>query len=76
MKQELPYLAGKAAEGGLKLSWICLSDSLVDETEIGRYQALHEVSRPLASLADPEAETTLKQICRGIRDLVVETEKG
>src|SRR5580704_14361702 len=43
-KHELPPVLDAARKEGLVILWVCLSSCLYDRTEIGGYQAAHDVS--------------------------------
>jgi internalin A len=43
---ELPPLLEAAQEDGLTILWIAVRDSLYNETEIGKYQAVNDPTRP------------------------------
>jgi tetratricopeptide (TPR) repeat protein len=63
IENELPKLLKAAQDEGVKIFWVCLSSCLYEQTEIGQYQAAHDVGRPLDSLEDAERMATLKNIC-------------
>jgi hypothetical protein len=56
---ELPPLLNAAEKEGLVILWVYLSSCLFDETEIGDYQAAHEISKPLNSLTTAEQDHVL-----------------
>jgi hypothetical protein len=63
-----PVLDAAAKEGeGLVILWVYLSSCLYDETEIGAYQAAHDISKPLDSLPPAEQNAVLADICRKIK---------
>jgi len=41
---------------------------LYEETEIGKYQAAHDISRPLKSLTSAKQDDVLAAICRKIKE--------
>ena len=53
-KHELPPLLDAAKKEGLVILWVYVSHCLYDETEIERYQAANEISKPLDSLTPSE----------------------
>lgn len=60
---ELPPLLTAAEEEGVIIFWICLSSCLWQETEIGSYQAAHDISRPLDSLTKSKRQAVLSETC-------------
>lgn len=56
-KEELPYLLNKAKQGAIRVTWILLSPCLHRSTEIGSYQALHDINKPLNALNEFELNT-------------------
>ena len=63
-----PVLDAAVKEGeGLVILWVYLSSCLYDETEIGAYQAAHDISKPLDSLPPVEQNAVLADICRKIK---------
>jgi uncharacterized coiled-coil protein SlyX len=66
-EHELPPLLEAAEKEGLLILWVYLSSCLYDETEIGDYQAAHNISRPLDSLTPAEQGSVLTQVCRQIK---------
>jgi internalin A len=69
-EHELPPLLEAAEKQGLVILWIYVSSCLYDETEIGNYQAAHDISKPLKSLTTAEQDDVLAQICRKIKAAV------
>lgn len=66
-EHELPPLLEAAEKEGLTILWIALRHSLYAETEIGRYQAVNDPSRPLASISAANREKELVRICGEIK---------
>ncbi|MET0625187.1 MAG: TIR domain-containing protein [Pyrinomonadaceae bacterium] len=66
-KQELPPLLEAAGKDGLTILWIALRHSSYAETEIERYQAVNNPTRPLASLSPANREKELVRICGEIK---------
>jgi hypothetical protein len=64
---ELPSLLQAAEKKGLKIIWIYISPCLYQETEIEKYQAAHDISRPLADLKETEQHQVLVEICQKIK---------
>jgi hypothetical protein len=59
-QKELPELIRK------KILWIAVRHSSYQITEIAKYQALNNPSRPLADMLESERDKELVQICRRI----------
>ncbi|NEO99399.1 MAG: toll/interleukin-1 receptor domain-containing protein [Symploca sp. SIO2E9] len=70
-KQELPPLLKAAEQEGLTIIWICLRACLYEESEIENYQAAHDISQPLNTLADGERDLVLREICQKIKAAAV-----
>jgi hypothetical protein len=66
-EHELPPLLDAAAKEGLIILWIYASSCLFDETEIGDYQAAHDISKPLNSLTPAKRSAVLVEVCRKIK---------
>jgi TIR domain/WD domain, G-beta repeat len=64
---ELPPLLNAAKKEGLVILWVYLSSCLYDETEIGDYQAAHDISKPLDSLTAAEQGSVLTHVCKQIK---------
>jgi hypothetical protein len=64
---ELPPLLNAVEEEGVTILWVCLSSCLHDETEIGSYQAAHDISKPLNSLALAEQDRVLTDVRRKLK---------
>ena len=64
---ELPPLLDAAEKEGLVILWVYLSSCLYDETEVGDYQAAHDISKPLDSLTLAEQGAVLTHVCRQIK---------
>ena len=69
-EHELPPLLNAAEKEGLVILWVYLSSCLYDETEIGDYQAAHDISKPLNSLTPAEQDHVLANVCRKIKAAV------
>jgi hypothetical protein len=66
-EHELPPLLEATEEQGLIILWVYVSSCLYDETEIGSYQAAHDISKPLDSLTSADLNTVLVDVCRKIK---------
>lgn len=66
-EHELPPLLEVAKKEGLVILWVYLSSCLYEETEIGAYQAAHDISKPLDSLTPAKQRAALADICRKIK---------
>lgn len=64
---ELPPLLNAAEKEGLVILWVYLSSCLYDETEIGSYQAAHDISKPLDRLTPAKRRAVLVEVCRKIK---------
>jgi tetratricopeptide (TPR) repeat protein len=69
-REELPVILNAAKSGEIKLLWVYLSPAVYEETPIKDFQAAHDPSRPLASLAAVEQDEALKRIAVGIKSAV------
>jgi hypothetical protein len=71
-EHELPPLLQVAEQDGLTIIWVYISSCLYKETEIGNYQAAHNISRPLKGLSEAELDDVLVDICQKIKALIGE----
>ena len=69
-EHELPPLLEAAKKDGLVILWIAVSPSWYEETEIARYQAANEPSKPLAGLSGAKLNEELVRICKKIKMVV------
>lgn len=63
---ELPKLLKKAENNQLKIFWILIAECLYKESDISKFQAVHNIKRPLAMLQEYERYLTLTKISREI----------
>ena len=69
IEKELPLLL-KAVQEGLIIFWVHLKSSLYERTEIIKFQAAHDVRRPLHELNTPQREASWKMICEKLLKIV------
>lgn len=69
-ESELPPLLDAARQRGKQILWIPVSASAYDQTDIERYQALSDPSRPLDALDESERNHVLVSIARKIAEAV------
>jgi hypothetical protein len=62
-RNELPPLLSAAANEGLKIVWIPISASLVESTEIWRYQSVLDPAKPLNGLPRAQVDAALVKVC-------------
>lgn len=63
---EIPLLLARAENDGLRLFWIPIKHSLVEESQLSQYQAAWPMNQPLDSLSGPEQDRALVEIVRKI----------
>lgn len=61
-KNELPPLLESAKKEGLRIFWIAISSSLYTLTDIAKYQAANDPTRPLDSLSPARLNKELMRI--------------
>jgi hypothetical protein len=66
-EHELPPLLEAAQNEGLRILLVVVGHSLFEETELGRYQAVNDPSRPLASISAASREKEIVRICKEIK---------
>jgi uncharacterized ubiquitin-like protein YukD len=66
-EHELPPLLEAAQNEGLRVLLVVVGHSLFEETELGRYQAVNDPSRPLASISAASREKEIVRICKEIK---------
>ena len=62
-KHELPSLLAAAQKEGVTVFWIYLSSALYEQTEIAKYQAAHDISKPLDMLDKPKRQAVFSEVC-------------
>ena len=72
-ENELHPLLEAAEQEGLKILWVALRHSVYADTEIERYQAVNDPSKPLAGLSGANREKEIVRICGEIKSAVLET---
>jgi TIR domain len=68
--EELPKIFKKSSDKGLVIFWIAVSYSLFGETELSKFQAVNNPSKPLDSMPTYEQNQILVQICQRIKKAV------
>jgi len=69
-EQELPALLKSAQDRGCLIFWVAISASTVEDSEIARFQAANDPSRPLDSLPEPDQNRVLKEIYDRMKEAV------
>lgn len=65
-KNELPPLLVSAEKDGLRIFWRAVSSSLYTLTDIAKYQAANDPSRPLDSLSPARLNKELARIAKSL----------
>jgi internalin A len=73
-ENELPPLLEAAQNEGLKIILVVIGHSLFEETELERYQAVNDPSKPLAGMTAAKREKELVRICKKIKEAVTPIE--
>lgn len=60
--EELPYILSKAHRGDAPVFWCLVRECVYRLSPIAEYQAIHDVSKPLASLSRPAREKVYSEI--------------
>jgi len=68
-KNELPPLLATARDEGLKICWVYISSAPYERTEIAKYQAAHDVKRPLDRMPRDERQAALSKVAFEIEQL-------
>ena len=66
MEKELPYILTEVNEGFVKIAWIYWGYCNYEGTELEKFQALNDLTRPLDRLNKPEREAKLSEIVHRI----------
>ena len=66
--RELPRILRSVRDGKTRIFWTLVSSCLYEETEIVRYQAAHNIAKPLDTLSAAKRRAAITTICRSIRD--------
>jgi len=64
--EELRNFLIASGQGGLKIYWVAVRDSLFQVSELGSYQAANSPDRPLAGLKKADQDSEINRICRMI----------
>lgn len=67
VEQELPPLLEAAEQQGTTIIWVAVSASMYEETDIAKYQAANDPTRPLDSLSGADLNKELVSIARRIK---------
>ena len=67
---ELPVILNAVNRGDVILIWLYLSPALYDSSPLAKYQAAHDMTRPLDGLSKVEQRTVLTDIARKIKTAV------
>jgi hypothetical protein len=70
-EHELGPLLKKAEAGGVKIFWIPISTSSYEQTDLKKYQAIHDTSKPLAEMSKPKRDRAWVEICKTIEKELV-----
>jgi cellulose biosynthesis protein BcsQ len=68
-ENELPKILNASENQGLRVFWIAVRPSVFQDTEIGRFQAINDPSKPLSLLDREEQEKALVEIVNKIADI-------
>jgi hypothetical protein len=69
-ENELPSLLQAAEKEGLVILWLCLGHCLYRETELHRFQAVHDPSRPLSSRGRAQWEKVLVDLGQRVKEAI------
>ncbi len=65
--EELPPLLEKAKQQGVKIMWIAVGFSTVEDSVLARFQAANDPAKPLEMLAKPQRNKALLEIYKKIK---------
>ena len=68
-EKELPQLLQAAKSDGVKIFWIAVSASTVEDTDISEFQAVNNPAEPLDGLSVPKRKKELLEIYRKIKQV-------
>ena len=71
--KELPNLLESVREKSLSIFWVLLSPCFYEVTPLVKYQAAHDISKPLESLSIAKRNEAIMDICRSIRTRIYKT---
>ena len=66
MEVELPFLISEAEKANVKLSWVLVGHAMYEGKPFTKFNALHDINKPLSSLRGHTRHKVLKDIARGI----------
>ena len=67
-KHELPVLLERARKGQLTLVWIAVGHAPYEGTDLAKFQAANDPSRPLVGLRKPQRDEVLVSVAKKIAD--------
>ena len=70
-RQELVSLLSSAERDGLKVIWIAVKASTVQDSPISKFQAVNDPARPLEGLTEAERNQVLVEIYKKVKDVAL-----
>jgi hypothetical protein len=70
-KQEVVSLLSSAEKDGVKITWIAVKASTVEDSPISKFQALNNPARPLEGLNEAERNQVLVEIYKKVKDVAL-----
>ena len=67
MTHELPHIMRAAEDGTIRLFWVYVSPAAIDAIKLDRFQAAHDIKRPLASLPQHERDQVLLDVACAVK---------